>query len=287
MGTLPNDLSTDRNEAAMKVDLDAFLSGVKEMPGGQAPEALTISSGSVTPTGCAVIVDTEGAAATDNLDVADVTNHPEGRLLLVRATSSLRVVTIRHNQGGSGQFLTADGNSITLDNERKQVLFCRSGTSWYEVARGGAVIGSRAIFVEEQTSGTDGGTFTAGAWQKRSFNTTRRNDSSIVALATSVFTPTAGTYLVRWSCPARNVNNHQTRLQKTSGGGSTIGYGSTERSPTGASSRSEGTAVVTATGSETFEIQHYSQSSQSTDGFGQGAGFGTEVYSIVEWERLA
>lgn len=288
MSTLPTDLSTQRNESQMKADLDAFLDSVSEMPGGAAPTELTISTGAITPTGCFHTIDTEGDASTDDLTTASVTNHPQGRFLLLMAVNAARTVVVKHNAGGSGQFSLAGAVDLSLDETTKSVLFVLKGTVWQEVARSGGTPSPVSIFVEEQSSGSDGGTATTGSWQTRAFNTARVNGAA-VDLTSNQFTPPAGTYLVEWSAPAFRVNVHQTRLRNVTDS-STEAMGTSERAaePSYTQSRSVGSCQLVANGTDAFEIQHRVGATHSTEGYGKAAGFSeNEVYSTVKFTRIS
>jgi hypothetical protein len=70
---------------------------------------LTISSGSVTPTQNYHRVDTEAAAASDNLDT--ITALSEGWILFLTSVADARDVTLR---SGVGNILCAGGKDITL-----------------------------------------------------------------------------------------------------------------------------------------------------------------------------
>jgi hypothetical protein len=107
----------------------------KEKPGGAAESELTISSGSVTPDGAHHTLDTESDAASDDLNNAALTNHPEGRLLWLRAQNGTRTVVIKHAAGGNGQFLLRNSSDFSLDDTEKRILFQRVGTDWVEVQR--------------------------------------------------------------------------------------------------------------------------------------------------------
>lgn len=126
-----------RTEAEMKQYFEDTLAAAAESLGGRAETALVISGGSIIPTLGIHTVDTEGGAASDDLDRLAVTTQEDGRLVLLRCADAARVVTIRHAQGGSGQILTRSGTSIVLDQTKKWVLLKRTGTSWEELARFG------------------------------------------------------------------------------------------------------------------------------------------------------
>lgn len=122
--------------AAYQAAIEAFLASTKQLPGGIAGTNLTISGGNITPVGAFHRVDTQGAAATDDLDHAIVTNLPQGSILILASVSSARDVTIRNAIAGSGQFLTATGASFTLADVSMFIAFVREGSdTWVEVFR--------------------------------------------------------------------------------------------------------------------------------------------------------
>lgn len=107
----------------------------QSMLGGSDEYESTISSGSITPDGAVLSVDTEGDASSDNLDNIVLTNIQDGGFLLLRAENAGRTVVIRHGQGGTGQILTHDGQNIILDEITKFVLLRRDGNDIREVFR--------------------------------------------------------------------------------------------------------------------------------------------------------
>lgn len=91
---------------------------------------LTIASGSVTPTEGFHDLDTEGAAATDDLDTIVDTGISSGSLLLLRAVSSSRTVVLKD---GTGNLILA--GDCTLDNRDDVILLMRTASGWYEISR--------------------------------------------------------------------------------------------------------------------------------------------------------
>ena len=91
---------------------------------------LTISSGSVTPTGSFHFVDTEGDAATDDLDTIVDTGVVDGTLLLIRAASSSRTVVVKD---GTGNLSLAGDFSLT--HAQDCLLLEHFGTGYFEVSR--------------------------------------------------------------------------------------------------------------------------------------------------------
>lgn len=127
--------NASRTNAEMKQFLEDVLAISKELPGGNTTSTLTIASGSITPTTGVHLVDTEAAAATDDLTNIVQTNHPDGRLLVLMSVSSARNVVVKNAAGGTGQILTATGADFTLDDASSALILRRSGTNWVEVGR--------------------------------------------------------------------------------------------------------------------------------------------------------
>ena len=142
MSTLPalNYLSNAaRTEGEQKVAFEDQLAGIKQIPGSGITETtLTIATGSVTPPSGGpgiFMIDTEAAAAQDDLANIVQTNLPDGALLLIRPANNARVVTLLHNAGGAGQISLRTGGAFTLGDPTHWLLLKRTGTTWVEVLR--------------------------------------------------------------------------------------------------------------------------------------------------------
>jgi len=141
----------------------------------------------------------------------------------------------------------------------------------------GGLFSGYAIFADQKTQGTNGGTFTSGAWRQRDINTTVANtDTTNITLGTNEFTLLAGNYLIRWDVAAYTVYQNITRLYD---GTSSVGQGLSSNSNTWGT---PGSARVTPGTSTTYEIQHWCDTTLATYGFGLQAGFSTEQYLTVE-----
>jgi hypothetical protein len=132
--------NASRTVAEQKTALEDLRDFVADLPGGAPRQALTIASGAVVPgdgtSGGVIVVDTEAAAATDDLTTITTTNTPDGRLLLVYSANASRVVTIKHNAGGTGQIQLKDAADFVLDALDKWVLLQLRSTTWVEIERG-------------------------------------------------------------------------------------------------------------------------------------------------------
>lgn len=135
---------------------------------------------------------------------------------------------------------------------------------------------------EEQTSGTNGGTFTSGADQTRTLNTETDPDA-ITSVASNQFTiSAAGTYKIEWWAPAYACDRHQSFLYNVTDTAE-VQRGSSEfnAATDSVQNDSHGLAIVTIAASKTFEIRHRCSTTSATTGFGNAASFGIEVYTRV------
>jgi hypothetical protein len=142
------------------------------------------------------------------------------------------------------------------------------------------------LIKELQTSGTNGGTFTAGAWRTRTLNTVQNDTQGFVSLNSNQILLPAFNWRVSARAPAANCGNHQCRLQNVSAG-TTVAMGSNSYgNPAGVQSDSVVDACFSSNGSDLYELQHQCQITVANVGFGGPNSFGGEVYSTVLLERL-
>lgn len=147
------------------------------------------------------------------------------------------------------------------------------------------VIGT-VLIQDQKSSGTSGGTSTSGSWQTRVLNTKVYDGSSLCTLSSNQFVLTAGTYRIRASVPAFNVDQNQARLFDVTNS-VVLATGTSEYSGTAsqpATTRSVVDAVITSTG-QSIALQQQLNNSVA-NGLGPPCSFGTEVYSTVFIERI-
>lgn len=141
---------------------------------------------------------------------------------------------------------------------------------------------------EEQTSGTNGGTFTSGAWRTRVLNTTVVDETGAVTLSSNQFTLPAGAYRIMAQAPAFEVAGNKLRLQNITDSSTTLFGTSANMNVTVSGdvlANLFGTFTITA--SKTFELQHYASTTAATYGLGFASGVGiNEVYAEVWLEKL-
>lgn len=134
---------------------------------------------------------------------------------------------------------------------------------------------------EQQTAGTDGGTFTSGAWRTRVLTTEHANTGGHASIASNQITLAAGTYRARIVAPAVLVDTHQARLRDITNT-ATLLVGTSVEAP----SPSIIVGRFTLAGTTVLEIQHQCQTTRATDGFGANANFGeVEKYVVCELVR--
>lgn len=142
MATLPaaGYIAGPRTKGEQKTALEDVRNVIAQLPGGDAEPTLTIAAGVVTATKGIHSIDTESAAATDDLTNILQTNLPDGSLLYVRCVSASRVVVLKHAAGGTGQLSLKGGADVSLNDTKKWVLLKRSGALWEEISLGDLVL---------------------------------------------------------------------------------------------------------------------------------------------------
>jgi len=178
---------------------------------------------------------------------------------------------------------TANTNTRLAIGTTGQVLSVSGGVpAWTTVA--GAP--TYAIFRDSKDINTEGGTFTSGAWRTRDINNTQFNGITGASIASNQITLAAGSYYVNATLPVYQVNGNQGRFQNITDSTTTI-LGNSVYSGTGAGITATVQGYFTITGTKVFEVQHRSQASQATIGFGVNNTFNDNIYSIVTIIKVA
>ena len=186
----------------------------------------------------------------------------------VPADAGSHTLTLPNSGGSSGDYLRTDGSG---------------GLSWQTVTVPDAVACAR--IVDLKGIGSNGGTFSSGAWRIRDLNGFHDPGNIGLSVASNQFTLPAGTYLIHWSCPAFAVNSHQTRLfNVTSGTAGQLGSNEFSWSGTSVATNSIGWDTISPTANTTYRIEHQCDTSVSSNGFGRAVGYGEEKYTqVVIW----
>lgn len=150
------------------------------------------------------------------------------------------------------------------------------------------------ILRDQKASGTEGGTFTSGAWQTRDLTSEVVDTGNQCVLAANQFTLSDGVYRIIASAPGHRVDHHQIRLFDVVAGAPVteagiLAYGGDVDSDTGGDHATVSSLLFRFTvtgGPKAYEIQHRCQTTRATDGFGHANSFGgPEIYTQVRLER--
>tara|TARA_R110000764_G_scaffold134729_1_gene222849 strand:+ start:323 stop:856 length:534 start_codon:yes stop_codon:yes gene_type:complete len=154
-----------------------------------------------------------------------------------------------------------------------------------------AIAKSVAIIADRKTAGTPGGTSTLGSWQTRDLNTEVIDVNGLVTLSSNQFTLQAGKYVVDWDASAyTGVNQHVSRIYNITDT-EIVSESLVGRSVVNASTvYSSGSGYIDIASVKVFELQHRTQASVTTYGFGLPTnGYFTvsyEQYSIVKITKV-
>jgi len=148
----------------------------------------------------------------------------------------------------------------------------------------GGLFDAYAYLRDQQIQGTQGGTFTSGAWRTRVLNTEVWDTDGIVSLAANQFTLQAGTYFIEGTAPAYIVEQHKVRIFNVTDSlivsdGQSVYCGGNVFQDSWACV----TGRVTIASAKAFELQHFCKLTSNTTGFGVAsdiAGTGDETYEV-------
>jgi hypothetical protein len=143
---------------------------------------------------------------------------------------------------------------------------------------------------DEKSANTGGGTFTSGAFQTRTLNTSVTNEISGASLSSNQITLPSGTYYIEASAPAFAVTRHKAKLRNTTDSSDTL-IGTSEITynlDSTVSTCSFVTGRFTIAAQKTFELQHRCENTKTTDGFGIENNFSVvEVFADVQIWKVA
>lgn len=153
----------------------------------------------------------------------------------------------------------------------------------------GDIFFSNDVIIRDiKSTGTNGGTFTSGAWQTRDLNTLEgKNPYLWITLSSNTFTLKEGTYLLTGTIPNFNVGDNQTRIYNTTTNTPEFySVNCTSGSISQSSSKISGIIIVPS-GKNSYILQHFCQKTQISDGFGIANGFdNSETYSVLNIKRI-
>jgi len=218
------------------------------------------------------------------------------RLTFITSNENTGASTVNVLSRGVKKILLQDGSTDLSGGEIKSNTFIEliysntadGGSGAYLITEWSiAKIQQVMIIVDEKPLGTNGGTFTSGAWRTRDLNKIIKNTIPGASLASNKITLPEGEYFLEAFVPAGNVNLHQARAWNNTlsavliTGGSVNGRQNIDTDIVNTISVVSGTFVLVAT--TDIEIIHKSsETSVVGTGFGTAVGFTDEIYTQVK-----
>jgi len=147
----------------------------------------------------------------------------------------------------------------------------------------------RTAYIKDvKPSGTDGGTFTFGAWQTRDLNTLE-GDTEFVSISSNQFTLQPGKYEIESLSMAFAVNSNIAKLRNiTDSTDDIIGMPTYSGSADTISLVAPIIGVIEITSETTYEIQHRCETTKSSNGFGARNTFGVDnTYTTIKIKKIS
>lgn len=231
----------------------------------------------------------DGSVTTNKLADANVTTVKIADANITAAKIAAKVIGVAKLVGAATArlWVTQADLSVAEVTPSGDVTMTAAGVFTYVGASQQKAI---AIFADVETTGTDGGTFTQGAWQVRSLNSELIDSSSLFNLSGNVITlATAGTYWILARAVGNVCGRHQIRLRDVTGTPSTIIAGMpVDAIAEQTISMLECVVTLNAGQTQKFQLEHQCQTTRAIDGFGKNTGFGeNNIFSQITFIKLA
>lgn len=242
-----------------------------------------IASGIITAPSSNILVDTEGSTATD--DLVTINGGVDGMILTLGIVNSTRNVILKHN---TGNIYNPAGFDIVLETTNDKVTLQYDSVLTKFIVTSSKSIVPYAVFEDQKSNGTAGGSPTTGARNTRVINTQVSNTIAGASLASNQITLAAGTYYINGYATTGGVNGHKLFLRNTTDSTDDL-IGSSGRAFDGVASNSTSTieGIITIAAQKVFELQHYIGANGSgTSGLGYAASASAvEVYTHIYIEK--
>jgi len=189
-----------------------------------------------------------------------------------------------------GSTTITDVTSLTFNGADFVVTDLGGGAAQVDAVGGGGGV-SVAIYEDQKSANTNGGSSTSATTHTRTLNTEVSDVGNIATLSSNQITITnAGTYLIEWSAPAFKSDQHQTILYDvTNSVNLHFGASSYNANSQTTQTTSDGSYVLVLGASRTISLKHYITTGEATDGLGVAVNTpsGTEVYARVVITKIA
>lgn len=261
-------------------------SGINQLTGdvtagpGTGSQVATLANVGTPGTYVKVTTNAKGLVTSGSASPLGISDGGTGQTTKAPAFDALSPMTT----GGDLIYGGTSGTGTRLPNGSSgQVLTSSGGTgapAWMTPATPTIAV---ATITQQVAPGTNGGTFTSGAWQTRALNTLVDPSSIVTSFASSQFTLSAGTYKIWTSAPAVYVGKHKTKLRDITNSGDAL-IGAAMQAATGSNEMNQSimVGIITPAGSTTYELQHQCETTTVDIGFGTPCAFSAdEVYAQV------
>jgi len=172
------------------------------------------------------------------------------------------------------------GDTISIPSG---VTIANAGTA---TGFGGAFESQLLHIRDEKSSGTGGGSSSAGSWQTRTLNTVKTNEIANASLSSNRVSLPSGTYYIMAKANIFDADRHKIKLRNiTDSSDELIGSSEYAEDAYNGTTNSYIHGRFTISGTKVFEIQHRNEVSGS---FGIASSFGVvEVFADVQIWKVA
>lgn len=132
---VPKEVNPTWSQAEARPLMREWELATLQLPGAKPTAAIAVSNGTIIPSQAHHLVDTEGQAATDELDTIAVSGVHDGCVLYLYGADAGRVITVRHNPNQVNGVALAGGADKALSATAFMRLK-REGDYWRELADG-------------------------------------------------------------------------------------------------------------------------------------------------------
>lgn len=250
----------------------------------------------------------EGSAGA--LDVvtktANFTLTTDNDVIIADATSGSFTLTLPTAVGNTGKvfyfhIITTNSNTVTIDGNSSETIdgaltqvingtntsisIVSENVGWKNLSENRG----KVVYLKDVKATTvNGGTFSSGAWLRRTLNTIEGDSEIITSLTTSQWTLQAGTYTMEAITQAFNVGQHVCRIYNVTDA-STVADGITAANGSSGAITTTTSALgtITIASAKVFELEHQCQVTSNTVGLGLATGFGgNEIYTQVKITKI-
>lgn len=138
-----------------------------------------------------------------------------------------------------------------------------------------------------QASGTNGGATTSGSWLTVILNTKDTDTAGIGTLTSNALSLPAGTYRCQAICPFYQANPNKVQARLYNSTASAVLLNGTNAISNNTIAYSHIYGEFTLSGTSSVILQYQVQNSEATDGQGVAFSYGTEIYSVAEFQKIS